>query len=269
MKLFFSDLDGTLLNKEGIVTPKTRAAIDAFIAAGNKFIISSGRSMSSIKGVVARAGLSPEQLTVISYNGSYVYDFQTNTSLIERRIPLADVRHFMDVCDAHGIYAHGYTEDSFVARHSCKESLFYQESVQVPALYSEDITAVMKEGPFKLLAIDLDDKEHLLTLQQDLIPWMADRYVTFFSCDQLLEFIDAGSGKGNAICKVCEIYGVDPKDAYAAGDAGNDISMLEAVGHSIAMLNGTDEVKAISSMITGQDHDHDGLASILEALAHS
>ena len=56
-------------------------------------------------------------------------------------------------------------------------------------------------------------------------------------------------------------------DAYAAGDANNDFSMLTAVGNSIAMINGSNEVKAVSSIITKEDNNHDGLAEILFHLA--
>lgn len=267
MKLFFTDLDGTLLNRDGIVTKETLEAIHAFTAAGNKFIISSGRSLSSIEGVVARAGLPLEKLTVISYNGSYVYDYPSRKALIEYRIPMADVQHFIDECDAHGQYCHAYTDTTFVARKETKESLFYADSVRIPAQYSKQITAALTKEPFKLLAINLEEKGPLEQLQKDLQVWIKDRYATLFSCDQLLEFIDLRSGKGNAVRTVCEIYGIDPQDAYAAGDAGNDLSMLQAVGHSIAMANATDEIKAIASMITAKDHDHDGLSPILRELS--
>ena len=46
-----------------------------------------------------------------------------------------------------------------------------------------------------------------------------------------------------------------------------DLSMLSSVGHSIAMKNATDEVKAIASTITERTNDEDGLLDILLSLA--
>ena len=57
----------------------------------------------------------------------------------------------------------------------------------------------------------------------------------------------------HAVRYVCDLYGIPVSEAYAAGDANNDFSMLSAAGNSIAMINGSDEVKAISSIITTKD----------------
>ena len=48
MKLLFTDLDGTLLNNNSLVSPGTRAFLDEFLAAGNRLILSSGRPTDSV-----------------------------------------------------------------------------------------------------------------------------------------------------------------------------------------------------------------------------
>ena len=42
-----------------------------------------------------------------------------------------------------------------------------------------------------------------------------------------------------------------------------DISMLEAAGVGVAMLNATDAVKRVCDIVTGEDNDHDGLADVI------
>lgn len=266
MHIFFSDLDGTLLNSQGVVTPVTLKAIQNFIVSGNKFVISSGRSLSSIYGVIERAGLPSENLLIISYNGSYVFDTSSQRALVEYRIPLPDVKKILDTAEKMGIHGHTYTDTAVAARRPDPEIQYYTNSVKIPAVFDENILNLLEKEPLKLLAISLDHKEKLLALQKKLLPMMQHKYTSFFSADQLLEFVDIRSGKGNAVRTVCNLLGLQTKDAYAAGDAGNDISMLEAVGHSIAMCNGTEEVKAISSQITKLDNNHDGLADIISSL---
>jgi len=56
---------------------------------------------------------------------------------------------------------------------------------------------------------------------------------------------------------------MDALRAYAAGDAENDLSMIQAAGCGIAMANGEDTVKAAADIVTEKDNDHDGLADIL------
>ena len=63
--------------------------------------------------------------------------------------------------------------------------------------------------------------------------------------------------------KLCELLGINIWLSVAAGDAQNDISMIEAAGMGIAMRNGSDEVKAAATTITQEDNNHDGLAKAL------
>ena len=50
----------------------------------------------------------------------------------------------------------------------------------------------------------------------------------------------------------------------AFGDAGNDIEMLESVGLSIAMKNGSDAIKAVAMYQTDYDNNEDGVAHFIE-----
>ena len=63
--------------------------------------------------------------------------------------------------------------------------------------------------------------------------------------------------------KLCEILGIDPCFSVAAGDEQNDLSMIEASGMGIAMVNGNEQVKMAATVITQADNDHDGLAKAL------
>ena len=50
----------------------------------------------------------------------------------------------------------------------------------------------------------------------------------------------------------------------AFGDAGNDIEMLESVGLSVAMKNGSDAIKAVAMYQTDYDNNEDGVAHFIE-----
>ena len=52
----------------------------------------------------------------------------------------------------------------------------------------------------------------------------------------------------------------------AAGDEDNDITMIQAAGTGIAMLNASDKVKAIADKVTNADNDHDGLVPFLSKI---
>ena len=59
-----------------------------------------------------------------------------------------------------------------------------------------------------------------------------------------------GIDKGTALLAVAEKLGVSGEDTYAFGDGVNDICMIEAAGHGIAMGNGVDALKEKAEFIT-------------------
>lgn len=58
--------------------------------------------------------------------------------------------------------------------------------------------------------------------------------------------VDKASGALAAL----RALGVPPERAAAAGDGENDITMLQAVGHAIAVANAVDEVKRVADHVT-------------------
>ncbi|MCI6714699.1 MAG: HAD hydrolase family protein, partial [Lachnospiraceae bacterium] len=70
MKMLFTDLDGTLLNNDSMVSPETKAFLDNFLANGNKLILSSGRPLDSILEVKRDAGLTQKGILLTCSNGT-------------------------------------------------------------------------------------------------------------------------------------------------------------------------------------------------------
>lgn len=70
-KLLFSDIDGTLINTDLEVTPKTRDAIRRQIINGNVFIPVSARMPQA---VMTAAGQITKNCPMIAYNGALVLD---------------------------------------------------------------------------------------------------------------------------------------------------------------------------------------------------
>ena len=75
----------------------------------------------------------------------------------------------------------------------------------------------------------------------------------------------SSAGKGNGIRFLAEYLHVPMSHTYAAGDAENDISMLEAAGTGIAMANATEAVKQAADIVTADDNNHDGLLPIIQS----
>ena len=267
MHIFFTDLDGTLLDNQSNIPKELKKAIEAYVSAGHILVLATGRPLGSVYDVIDRTGLHLPNILIIANNGSLIYDCEEKKSLLDLKMPIDDAVNLIDVIESHGIHAQTYSSKYVICKKHDPEIEFYSKRTGMTPKHDDNLRNLLDATPYKVLALELHDKEKLFKLQRDTVDYLGDKYISFFSCDEMLEFVDKRSGKGNAVKFVCEHFGISPKDAYAAGDAENDISMLAAVGQSFVIKNATDEVKAVASTITEKTNDEGGLTDILMMLS--
>lgn len=269
MRLVFSDLDGTLLNHDHIVSQRTRDAIHSMIRRGHKLIISSGRPLNSILEVLHQNGLEQPGMLVISNNGALVYDCDSKKALCEHRLCQEDVRLIFREASAMNIYCQTYTDTHILAMGSGEELEFYTRKIHLPILLvnaADSLTDALPNGSYKVLAIDLHDHARLEAFREHILSLYGDRLQAVFSSDVLLELLPLQAGKGSGVRFVCDYFQVPLSHAYACGDAENDLSMLEAAGTGVAMKNADPSVKEKAALVTEEDNDHDGLVPLFDSL---
>lgn len=268
MKLLFTDLDGTLLNNESLISPDTKAFLDAFLQAGNKLILASGRPLLSILEVKEKAGLTQSGIFLTCNNGTQIYDCDRSCSIMEKRLPLSFVSYLQSQADKYNLHIQTYRKDAIVSPAEDAEVTYYRRKIHLPLIVSPALRDALTEGPFKMLAISLDDFARLEAFRQSICAWAENKVRTIYSNHMYLELFDWNAGKGNAVRFLCDYFNVPLSDAYAAGDAENDISMITAAGTGIAMQNAPDNVKQKADIITRLDNNHDGLADTMRSLLH-
>lgn len=72
--------------------------------------------------------------------------------------------------------------------------------------------------------------------------------------------------KEHAVGELLSILGLDKSEVIGVGDANNDIHLFEAVGHKVAMGNGTDKLKALADEVIDSVDDN-GLAKFIQKVA--
>ena len=263
-KILFTDLDGTLLDGKKQISDYTRKVLADWTAAGHKLVLCSGRDINSVTNVKEYLKLPDQSMYLIGYNGGEIFDCEKKETLYRVTVSIPQVRHIMEVAGQYRIHCHAYTSTHIVSPADNEQFRFYRWVIKTPVIYSEDVTAVMTEGSGKCIAVEIKDHDRLEAFRQAVLPWAEEEGVTvLYSNPNYLEFIPAGSGKGASVLKLCEILGIDPCFSVAAGDEQNDLSMIEASGMGIAMVNGNEQVKMAATVITQADNDHDGLAKAL------
>lgn len=260
-KILFTDMDGTLLNKQKEVTPYTREVLEKWCQAGHKFVLCSGRDINNLKSVRKSLSLNYPGMYLIGYNGGQIYDCEQDKTLYRIGLSHSQVAHIKETADSFGIHFHTYSETSIVSPKADEGLTYYQRFINTPTVIAPDIFTVLDVEPCKCLLIERKDTAKLEQLRLTLLPWAEKVGITLaYSNPYYLEVFPSRSGKGAAVLKLCELLNINPLFSIAAGDAENDISMIEKAGLGIAMANATESVKNTATTITEYDNDHDGLA---------
>ena len=258
--LFFSDLDDTLLTSEKTISEATYKALTAFVEHGNRFVIATGRSLFSAFVVQKKLKLKFPGSYIVSFNGCQIYDCEAEKTLFKASLPLLVVRDIFDIAKRHGVFAQTYHDENIIAPRECEELKRYRLVAGMSFVLNGDPVSVLPEPPCKMLCIEFNDHEKQEGFRAEIMAKYKDVIETFYSTPYYLEIVPKGCHKGMAVRKLAEILGVPIECTIAAGDEENDITMIEAAGVGIAMINGNEKVKKVADIITEKDNDHDGLA---------
>ena len=139
-----------------------------------------------------------------------------------------------------GNVVHAVRPNEYVRRH---EHLTHVGTEEKPSL----LEVPLPLGKF----IFEDDHATLQAARRRMTEWGWDAdYEIVFSRDNLLEVTAKGANKGGMVLRLAERLGIAREDVCCMGDEANDLSMLRAAGHAFAPANGTDAVKAVSTVVS-------------------
>lgn len=267
-KIFFTDLDGTLLNDVKDVTPKTREALSDWTKAGHAFVLSSGRDIQSvIHDVKEKLELNYGNMYLEGFNGGVIYDCGKKEIIHSEYMTRKDVEAIIKAGKEAGLYVQTYTVDNILSPGEGESLSYYQRVIKTPVVFFDSMPDEKFQDVFcKCLCIELHDHEKLEAFRIKMQELIGDRISILYSNPSYLEFFPKSSGKGAGLKKLCELINIPIENSLAAGDEQNDVSMLEAAGVGIAMLNGSDEIKKAASVVTKTDNNNDGLAPVLQSL---
>lgn len=245
--LLATDYDDTLYSTNATISPENRQAIEYFVAEGGKFCISTGRSYINFAIQMEKERL-PVNAPVILSNGASIYDFATEKSLWLKHLPPLAPRHLAQVCRA-------FPQVGFEAYHQDEVFTFRANEVTRHHLTRCHLTGVPRAieampVPWIKVILQHPDPGMLQQVQTYVRTQWPEDYDVTFSNPYLLEVTAKGANKGGMVLRLAERLGIAREDVCCMGDEANDLSMLRAAGHAFAPANGTDAVKAVSTVVS-------------------
>ena len=121
-KLIAIDLDGTMLNKYGIITQNTKDVIKKVQEKGIEVIIASGRTINSVKNFSKEIN---SENYFISGNGAITYDIKNDKILYENVLSKNKAQQVIKICEENSIYYSVYTENGIITKNLNYNTLYY------------------------------------------------------------------------------------------------------------------------------------------------
>ena len=267
-KLVATDLDGTLLNSDGEVSPRTRAALEACWDAGIPVVGVTGRGPRLLDSV--REALDGRGIAVLA-QGGYVVDLERDEVLRTVGLPrdraAAVIERIEEVAGRLVVAVEDAAEQAEARRPLRVQHGFDWPYPEPAHLLPRD--QVLPPGPVLkvfLRSASLGQDELLARAQQVVDP--ADAEVTHAGLG-FIEVLPPGITKATGLQVALDRYGVGFLDVLVFGDMPNDLPMIRAVaeagGRTVAVANAHSEVRAAAEYRTS-GHEADGVARYLEAM---
>ncbi len=263
-KIVFSDIDGTLLNKERQLSTTTILEIKKL---KNKvpFILISARMPAAMRHL--QRELEIEELPIISYNGGLIIVNDQVVSTTE--IPVTIMEHLSE----------------WNSKLKCHLSLYHNDEWYVPSMdywakreeNNTKITPEVKDSHEVIAKWKIENKgAHKImamgeeTLIDEVVTFLGTEYPNelhlYRSKSTYLEISPKSISKLTAINFLLESHFEFPlEDSVAFGDNYNDVEMLNHVGYGVAVGNAREEAKQVANHITELSIE-DGVATTLKEL---
>ena len=263
IKVLALDLDGTLTNDQKLVTPRTRAALDAAIEKGVTIVLASGRPTAGIQPLAKELGLDKKGGCILSYNGGKIVDCRTGETLVEKTLDPALVPELCDFAAAQDIAILTYNREGIVCERD-KDEWANKEcfTTKLPMIHVDDLASYVNYPVCKMLiTLDPARRDAVCAAGQQQFAGRADLYP---SSPFFIEAVPLGVAKDGSLAELLRRMGLTRENLMACGDGLNDRSMIAYAGVGVAMQNAEQPVKDCADYVTTADNNHDGVAEAVE-----
>ncbi|MDS0528135.1 HAD family hydrolase [Clostridium sp. SHJSY1] len=265
MNLYISDLDGTLLNSNALISNNSKILLNKAIKNGINFTIATARTPATVIDILKDINIT---LPIITMNGSAIYNIKDNRYFYYLTIEQALVHKLQNIIAKENLSAFIY---SIMDNH-----LFvYHKKLTHPhqiKFYEERKNTIYKTFLEKSLPIDLkvlyftimdyEDKINSLYYKIKDIPGLSIvKYRDTYNKEIVnLEIYHESASKANAINYLKNYFHFDKLITF--GDNLNDIPMFKISDECYAVINAVDELKEISTSVIKSNLD-DSVAKFL------
>ncbi len=267
IELIALDMDGTLLNKEGRISPYTQEVLKRAMRKGIHIVIATGRVFSAFpEDALNFTGIE----YVVSSNGARVIRMKDKATIYTNLIDGESARQLIPHIFQEDLFLEVFYDGDVYVDKNCVTKLDqyglpkrYTEYMLKTRTQIENIRQTLEENIHSLENINInfgsmERKQQLWEVLSGL-----SNITATSSFAHNIEIGGATTSKADGLTHLCQLLNVKAESVMACGDNYNDLAMLQFAGLSVAMGNAEDGIKSQVDFVT-LTNEEDGVAHAIE-----
>ena len=268
VRALITDLDGTLIGHDMIVSPGVKKSLIAARDAGILIVICTGRPTYRAMQIADQLHADPDYL--VTCNGAVVVDYQARRILSRKLMPAFEahalVREIIDAGIVPAVFEEPETPGDRGQRVLYPAGMERGDwAIGDPFVMPSD--TLFESIPFSPVSVSAyGDHAVMRPLAERLRARFAGLFSTIEAGTETkwcVETYAQGVEKQRGVEIVLEASGISGEETLAVGDHLNDIEMIRSAGIGVAMRNALPEAMAVADWVTTSVYE-DGVAVAID-----
>ena len=261
-RMIVLDLDGTLTNRNKVITPKTKEALFELKRQGGIIVLASGRPTYGVMPLAKELELHESGGYILSFNGGRIIDCRTGETVFARELPMSSNSRIISMAEDHGVNILTYEDDLIITPNAVDEYVEKESAInKLEVKEIQDMEAYVQFPVVKFMM--LEEGDYLAMVEPKVKAALGRDYSVYRSEPYFLEILPKGVDKAASLERLLSKLGMSKEEMIACGDGYNDLSMIQYAGLGVAMENAVLPVKKAADYVTLSNND-DGIAHVIE-----
>ena len=238
VKLWISDIDGTLMNYDSSYTQRMAQIIQKVQSKGIKLVLATGRMFMGAEFVAKKFNI---KTPIICYQGAVV---RTKDEILwQAPIENNIAKEIIEYLEKRNIHTHVYNNDILYVTDDNKKIMSeYCDNRGTTYVVLNSFDEIELNKVPKILGV-IEDKNLMQEIKKDLSEKYNGVLTIVQSSPIYLEINDKNASKGNALNFLKSYWNLKDEEILASGDQDNDIELLKNAGIKVCVGNNSELLK--------------------------
>lgn len=261
-KMIVLDLDGTLTNRDKIITKRTKDTLKQAMECGKIVVLASGRPTCGVTPLAEELELEKYGGYILSFNGAVIQNCRTKEIVAKQMLPVEINRTLAELADKERVALLTYEGEWVITSDETNPYVHLEAKInQMKVRQIDDMGSHVDFAVPKMIMTEEGD--YLAGVEGRVKAALGSNFSVYRSEPFFLEILPKGIDKAQRLETLLQLLGISREEMIACGDGYNDLTMIQYAGLGVAMENAVLPVRKAADYIT-LSNDEDGVAHVVE-----